>query len=246
MTSAENRFLAQYSASDFVRPSVAVDLVIFTVVDTDLKVLLIQRGDHPFKDAWALPGGFVGAGDGGGDQGENIDTAAHRELAEETGLPIGSCFLEQLYTFGRAGRDPRTRVISISWYALVRPEMAVLVSAGDDAADAQWFSVSEEVPWMRLAFDHTEILATGVDRVRGKINYTDIAFELVPQSFTVAELRAVHEAIQDKTHDARNFRRRFQRMVSDKIIVPAPGKRHRGRARPAKVWRFQRDNPASQ
>jgi 8-oxo-dGTP diphosphatase len=240
MTTQEKRFLDGYDPDEFDRPSVTVDLVIFTVIDTDLKVLLVRRGAHPFKGAWALPGGFVNAGRGRKNQGEDIATAAHRELAEETGLPQGSCYLEQLYTFGRAGRDPRTRVITVAWYALVRPGLAQLIHAGDDAAEAQWFSVAEEVQWMRLAFDHAEILAMGVERIRGKIDYCDIAFDLVPQTFTVAELRAVHEAIQDKTHDPRNFRRRFQRMVTDGIIVPAPGKRHRGKARPAKVWRYSR------
>jgi len=240
MTSDEKQFLEDYTAQAYVQPSVTVDLVIFTVIDTDLKVLLVRRGEHPFKGAWALPGGFVHAGDGKADQGEDLEEAAHRELAEETGLPKGSCFLEQLYTFGRAGRDPRTRVITVAWYALIQPGLAQVIAAGDDAAEAQWFSVAEEVPWMRLAFDHTEILAMGVSRIRGKIDYSNIAFELVPQTFTVGELRAVHEAIQDKTHDPRNFRRRFQRMVTDGIIVPAPGKRHLGKARPAKVWRFHR------
>jgi 8-oxo-dGTP diphosphatase len=241
MSQDEQAFLAKYSAEDFGRPSVTVDLVIFTVIDTDLKVLLIERGGHPFLGAWALPGGFVDAGATDcSNQGEDVEAAAHRELAEETGLPQGSCYLEQLYTFGRAGRDPRTRVISVAWYALVRPGLAQLICAGDDAVAARWFSVAEEVPGMELAFDHAEILAMGVERIRGKIDYSDIAFELVPQTFTVAELRAVHEAIQDKAHDSRNFRRRFQRMVTDGIILPAPGKRHRGKARPAKVWRFSR------
>ncbi len=244
MNKDEQRFVTEYKAEDYARPSVTVDLVIFTVIDTDLKVLLVRRGEHPFKGTWALPGGFVNAGDDHTDQGEDVQTAAHRELAEETGLPAGSCFLEQLYTFGRAGRDPRTRVITVAWYSLIRPGLAQVIVAGDDAAEARWFSVAEEVPWMRLAFDHTEILAMGVQRIRGKIDYSNIAFELVPQAFTVGELRSVHEAIQDKMHDPRNFRRRFQRMVTDGIIVPAPGKRHLGKARPAKVWRFQRTSPS--
>jgi 8-oxo-dGTP diphosphatase len=241
MSEQEQAFLATYKAEDFARPSVTVDLVIFTVIDTDLKVLLIERGGHPFLGSWALPGGFVDvAPTESAPQGEDVEAAAHRELAEETGLPLGSCYLEQLYTFGRAGRDPRTRVISVAWYALIRPGLAQLVCAGDDAVAARWFSVSDEVPGMEFAFDHGTILTMGIDRVRGKIDHSDIAFELVPETFTVGELRAVYEAIQNTAHDTRNFRRKFQRLVDKGLIVPAPGKRLRGRARPAKVWRFTR------
>ncbi len=241
MSEQEQAFLASYKAEDFARPSVTVDLVIFTVIDTDLKVLLIERGGHPFLGSWALPGGFVDvAPTESSPQGEDVEATAHRERAEETGLPLGSCYLEQLYTFGRAGRDPRTRVISVAWYALIRPGLAQLVSAGDDAVAARWFSVSDEVPGMQFAFDHGAILTMGTERVRGKIDHSDIAFELVPETFTVGELRAVYEAIQNTAHDTRNFRRKFQRLVDKGLIVPAPGKRLRGRARPAKVWRFKR------
>ena len=241
MSTEEQRFLEAYRAEDFARPSVTVDLVIFTVIDTDLRVLLVERGGQPFKGSWALPGGFVDVRcKEGASQGEDLESAAHRELAEETGLPVGACYLEQLYTFGKAGRDPRTRVISVAWYALVRPGLAQLISAGDDAVAAEWFSVAHDVPQMALAFDHEAILKMGVERVRGKVNYSDIAFELVPKTFTVSELRAVYEAIQDHSHDPRNFRRRFQRMVTDGVILPAPGKRHLGKSRPAKVWRFRR------
>lgn len=225
--------------TDYPRPMVTVDLVIFTVIDTDLKVLLIERGIDPEKGKWALPGGFVNVGPTPEDQGEDVEAAAHRELAEETGLPEGACYLEQLYTFGNADRDPRGRVITVAWYALVRSGFAELVVAGDDAADARWFSVVHEVPEMALAFDHEQILSTGIERVRGKINYSSIAFQLVPETFTVGELQSVHEAIQAKSYDARNFRRRFQRMVTDGVLEQAPGKRHQGRSRPANVWRFR-------
>ena len=244
MSTEEDHFLEPYRAEDFARPSVTVELVIFTVIDTDLKVLLVERGGHPFKGSGALPGGFVDVrATEAFPQGEDLESAAHRALAEETGLPAGACYLEQLYTFGKAGRDPRTRVLSVAWYALVRPGLASLISAGEDADDAEWFSVAHEVPSKELAFDHAEILEMGVDRIRGKVNYSDIAFELVPKTFTVSELRAVHEAIQGHSHDPRNFRRRFQRMVTDEIILPAPGKRHLGKSRPAKVWRFGRGAP---
>ena len=238
--SEEEKFLAEYEPKDFPRPALTVDLVIFTVLDADLKVLLIERGGHPFKGCLALPGGFVNVGDGHREQGEDIEEAAHRELAEETGLPLGSCYLEQLYTFGRSGRDPRMRVVTVAWYALVRPSLAAVVVAGDDAAAADWFSVGTETTSLELAFDHQEILSCGLKRLEDQLTRTDIAFELVPKSFTVGELQSVYEAILDKSADVRNFRRKFKRMVDDGLIERAPGKRHLGKARPAAVWRFVR------
>ena len=238
----EAEFLATYKVTDYPRPSVTVDLVIFTVVDSDLKVLLILRDGHPFRGCWALPGGFVDVGDSFKDQGEDLEAAAHRELEEETHLPRGSCFLEQLYTFGRSGRDPRTRVISVAYYALVRPTLAPMVSAGDDAADARWFSVEHEVAGqdpMPLAFDHAEVLRTAVERIRGKMDYAPITHHLVPETFTVGELRAVYEAIKGTTYDPKNFHRRFRRMIEDGVILPAVGKRVTG-ARPAKVYQFRK------
>ena len=233
----EKEFLDGYDAHRYARPSVTVDLVIFTVLDTDLKVLLIQRAEHPEKGKWALPGGFLRVREGEDNQGEDLEAAAHRELAEETGLPIGSAYLEQLYTFGRAGRDPRTRVISGSWYALIRPDLAPVVTAGSDASAVSWFSLEELPP--NLAFDHGEILGVGVERIRGKIDYAPIAFDLVPPAFTIAELRAVYEAVKGEPCDAGNFRRRFLRMQSDGLVEKAPGKRL-GSRKPSAVFRFLR------
>jgi len=232
----EEEFLRTYKAKDYPKPSVAVDLVIFTVVDTVLKVLLIKRKGHPFKGRWAFPGGFVFVGDGFHNQGEGVEMAAHRELAEETGLPLGCCFLEQLYTFGEPDRDPRMRVITVSYYALISPDKMPLVKAGDDASEARWFFV-EDLP--DLAFDHDTMLQVALARIRGKIDYAPIAFELVPPTFTVAELRSVYEAIKGQTYDAANFQRRFRRMLTDGTIEQAEGKR-RGTGRPAKVYRFTR------
>jgi len=222
---------------DFPRPAVAVDLVVFTILDADLKLLLIRRGEAPYRGMRALPGGFLRVGATARRPGEDLHAAAERELHEETGLPRGSVFLEQLYTFGAAGRDPRGRVISVAYYALVRPTLAPMVRAGGDAADAGWVSMTElgDEP---LAFDHRAIIDAAIERIRGKIDYTDIAFELVPETFSIGELRAVHEVIQGVTHDPANFRRRFLRMQTDGIIEQAPGKRLTG-ARPAKVYRFK-------
>ena len=232
----EEEFLRTYKAKEYPKPSVTVDLVIFTVVDSILKVLLIKRKGHPHQGQWAIPGGFVDVGDVFDDQGESVEKAAHRELAEETSLPEGCCFLEQLRTFGEPGRDPRMRVISVAYYALISPEKVPLVKAGDDASEAKWVVV-EGVEG--LAFDHDKILGTAVERIRGKIDYAPIAFELVPPTFTVAELRSVHEAIKGHSYKAPNFYRRFRRMQTDGIIEEAPGKRY-GSGRPAKVYKFTR------
>jgi 8-oxo-dGTP diphosphatase len=244
----EEEFLAAYKAKEYPRPSVTVDLVIFTVVDTDLKVLMIKRDGHPFRGKPALPGGFVdvGAADQH-DQGEDLYTAAFRELGEETGLDQAllhrhHVHLEQLYTFGCAYRDPRTRVIGVAYLALVPPDLVPLVVAGDDAAEAGFQSVYSEVKPTELAFDHARILAVALERLRGKIDYTPIAFGLVPATFTTSELREVYEAVKGQQYDAANFRRRFKRMLEDDIIKLAPGKRSSGDkgGRPAKVYTFNK------
>ncbi len=222
---------------DYNRPSVTVDLAIFTVLDADLKILLIRRKLPPFQGEWALPGGFVQIGPTATEQGESVEDAAYRELEEETGLPRRTLYLEQLQTFGRPGRDPRERVITVAWVALVRPDLAPSVHAGTDAADARWFSVRDELDELTLAFDHQEIVTAALTRVRGKVDYSSIAFELVPPTFTIAELRSVHEAVKGMTYDPGNFRRRFKRMLTDEVIASAPGRRHTA-TKPAKVYRF--------
>lgn len=232
----EAAFLAQYKHEEYPKPSVTVDLVIFTVCNTRLHVLLIKRKGHPYKGSWALPGGFVDVGDAYQNQGEDIEAAAHRELAEETGLPEGSCFLEQLCTFGKPGRDPRTRVITVAHYALVPGNLMPLVKPGDDAAEAQWIGM-DVVFNLPLAFDHAHVLEVALARIRGKIDYAPIAFGLVPKAFTTAELRAVYEAVKGDKYDPSNFHRRFRRMVQDGVIREVPGKRTTA-TRPAKVYEF--------
>jgi len=223
--------------AEYARPFVAVDLVIFTVIDADLKLLLIRRRDPPFQGSWALPGGFVRVKDEPGDQGEDLEAAAHRELAEETGLPVGSVYLEQLHTFGKSFRDPRTRVISVAYFALVRPDLSPFVCAGGDAAEADWFSIST-ISEVELAFDHSSILEMALKRIRNTIDDTDISFELVPKTFTISELRAVFEVVKAQPYDPGNFRRRFHRMIDDGIIEQAPGKRITT-SKPAKVYQFK-------
>lgn len=225
----------------YPRPSVTVDLVIFTVIDCRLRVLLIRRKDEPFRGRWALPGGFVDVGDAFHDQGEDLEMAAHRELKEETGL--SGCYLEQLYTFGDAGRDPRMRIVSVAYTALVRPDLAPLVHAGSDAADVRWVGVERPPP---LAFDHAKILGKAVQRLRGKIDYTNIAFELVPATFTVSELRRVHEIIKGTAIDPANFRRRFLCLLDSGVLEESPGRRLTA-TRPARVYRYRKvPTPRSQ
>jgi 8-oxo-dGTP diphosphatase len=182
------------------RPALTVDCVVFGLDadSADLKVMLIRRGLEPFKGQWAIPGGFVHVD-------ETLDEAARRELREETG--ITNLYLEQLYTFGALDRDPRERVVTVAYYALVRMTDHQ-VQAATDAADAAWFSV-HDVP--SLAFDHDEIFSMALQRLRGKVRYVPIGFELLPEKFTLTQLQHVYEAVLDTELDKRNFRRKVQR-----------------------------------
>lgn len=236
--SDEKAFLSSYRAKDYPRPSVAVDLVILTIVDAELRVLLVKRKEHPFKGQWALPGGFVRVEEGPIEQGEDLDEAARRELKEETGLDPERVYLEQLYTFGKAGRDPRMRVITVAYYALVRPDLAPLVKAGGDVTEAQWFEVGQAGK-LKLAFDHAEVVEMALTRIRGKLDYTNIAFDLVPATFTIPELRHVYGIVLGKPMDPGNFRRSFNRWLEEGRLEQAPGKRITT-SKPAAVYRFKR------
>jgi 8-oxo-dGTP diphosphatase len=183
---------------EYPKPSVTVDIVTFTVRDDDLKVLLIKRKINPFKDYWAIPGGFVRLN-------ENLEAAAKRELEEETGLR--DVYLEQLYTFGAVDRDPRGRVITVSYFALIDSQKAkIKLDAKTDASDASWFSVSE-LP--ELAFDHKEILEYALKRLRWKFEYTTVAFSLLPERFTLTQLQKIYEIVFDREFDKRNFRKKI-------------------------------------
>src|SRR5438309_1819582 len=160
----------------YPRAALTVDCVVFGFDDAELKVLLIQRGLEPFKGKWALPGGFVRVD-------ETLDDAARRELAEEAGLK--DVFLEQLYSFGALDRDPRERVVSVAYYALVKLSDH-RAKAATDACDAAWFAVSEAT---NLAFDHDRILAVAHERLRNKVRYQPIGFELLPPRFTLSQLQ---------------------------------------------------------
>lgn len=285
----ESEFLTQYDADKYAKPSVTVDMVIFSVADQPesnvrkipekcLQVLLIKRGDHPFMGQWALPGGFV-------DVKESLDEAAKRELKEETG--IEDLYMEQLYTWGETNRDPRTRVISTSYMALA-DSSDISLQAGDDADDAKWFFIKDkvikeektiledgfrQVIYIRLslnndqeielsatvrhirtvtekfsrydweiadssdiAFDHAKIIAYCADRLRNKVEYTDIAFSLMPDLFTLTELQQVYEVILNKELLKANFRRKIMPMVisTDKV-------RKEMAHRPSQLFRFNQN-----
>jgi 8-oxo-dGTP diphosphatase len=232
----EARFLERYAPGDFPRPSVTVDIVALSVVDGELRVLLIKRGGHPFKGKWALPGGFVFVGDGHKHQGEGLHEAATRELEEETGLRAKDVYLEQIGAFGEANRDPRMRVITVAYCALIRTDLVPLVRAGGDAHEAVWHNVFT-LNTRELAFDHASILAVGIRKVAERIERADIARSLLAKTFTVPEFRHIVSVVTGVVQDPGNFRRRFERMLEDGIVEQAPGKRITA-SKPALVYRF--------
>lgn len=287
---SEEEFIKNYNPNKYEKPSVTVDTLIFTIGEEvsnnyrelenkELQILLIRRKGHPFKSKWAIPGGFVNIA-------ESVDQAAARELKEETG--VENVYLEQLYTWGEVNRDPRMRVISTSYIALVNKEQ-LKVEAGDDADDAKWFSISakvlrenkeyqedetvyekvieltlknkeielsseikitkniignivktniEESSNNMIAFDHGKIIYYALERLKNKIEYTDIAFNLMGEYFTLTELENVYEVILNKKFTAANFRRKIEHMVietgkySNEI-----GEKKKGH-RPAKLYSF--------
>ncbi|MBK8259707.1 MAG: NUDIX hydrolase [Polyangiaceae bacterium] len=182
----------------YARPALAVDCAVFGL-DDDLKILLIQRDLEPFQGKWALPGGFVR-------MDETTEQAARRELSEETG--VTKLYLEQLCTFSGINRDPRERVVSVAYYALVKLSDH-RVKAATDAREAAWFSLSDLPP---LAFDHDHIVETAIERLREKVRYQPIGFELLPPKFTLSMLQNLYEVVLEKELDKRNFRKKVLAM----------------------------------
>lgn len=281
----ELEYLEAYDVSQFERPSVTVDMLVFTVMDEleenyrklspkSLKILLVKRGEHPYIGQWALPGGFVAPG-------ESLEEAARRELRTETN--VDDIYLEQLYTWGDAGRDPRTWVISTSYMALV-DSSSLQLQAGDDADEAEWYRIEDRwvketktatidgsitEKWLELrlvheseelsatikitktvmgrtvretreivetnniAFDHAKIIQYALERLRNKIEYTDIAFSLMPELFTLSDLQQVYEVILGRELLAAAFRRK----VADKVLETNQYRKHAGH-RPSKYFRF--------
>jgi len=202
------------------RAALTVDCVVFGFDGLGLEVLLIRRGLPPFRGRWALPGGFVRLD-------ETLEEAARRELEEETGLR--GVFLEQLQTFGGVKRDPRERVVSVAYFALVKP---AAVTGDTDATEAKWFPVSD-LP--SLAFDHADILAAALTRLRGKLTYQPIGFELLPPKFTLTQLQRLYEAVLGEPLDKRNFRKKA---LSYDLLIPLKEKHQEGAHRPAQLFRF--------
>ncbi|GCE03953.1 NUDIX hydrolase [Dictyobacter aurantiacus] len=217
----------QYDVNKYERPSVTVDVLMMSLRQRDLQILLIKRRAWPYEGMWAIPGGFI-------NMNESLESAAKRELQEETG--VQDVYLEQLYTFGDPGRDPRTRVITVVYFALLDSER-LQVRAASDAADVGWFSVYE-LP--QLAFDHQEIVDYALNRLRNKLEYTTIAFNLLPEQFTLRELQRVYEIILHRRLDKRNFRKKI---LSTNILEDTGAKKMEGTHRPARLYRF---NPAAE
>ena len=207
---------------EYPHPAVTTDVVIFSVRDQQLKLLLIKRGGAPFKGKWALPGGFV-------ELDESLEEGARRELEEETGL--AGVFLEQLYTFGQPGRDPRERVITVAYYALI-PSDQVSLCAATDAEAVGWFSM-DELPG--LAFDHQTIVDMAHERLAAKLDYSTLAFQFMASEFTLSDLQLVYEIILQESIDKRNFRKWV--LAMERIEETGEVKRD-GPHRPAKLYRL--------
>ncbi|MEO7331253.1 MAG: NUDIX domain-containing protein [Minicystis sp.] len=237
---SEGAFLAGYDATVFERPSVAVDVAVLTASRGGLRVALYLRSEHPAKGRWALPGGFV-------HMDESLDAAAARLLRDKAGLE--DVFIEQLYTFGAPGRDPRWRIITVAYYALVDPRRfdEIRVEKGARAA-------SLHVPWsgeeggpvearddagkpLSLAFDHAEILGTAVKRLRGKLDYSPVGFQLLPAQFTLRALQDVHETVRGGSVNKDSFRRR---MLAGGLLEATGEYEREVEHRPAELYRFIR------
>lgn len=241
LTQEDTEFLKTYSAGDYERPSVTVDMLLFTVSNGKLQLMLIKRKAPPYKNGWAIPGGFL-------NMNESILQAAERELKEETNM---SAYLHQFGVFGEVGRDPRTRVISIAYLALVKPEEFIYyMQAGDDAKEVKLFDVilnkgkiqkfkhpTIELTLNDLAFDHANIIQQGLMALQHQIKYSDIAFNLVDDKFTMYDFQQVYEAILDEKMTKPNFRRSFTNNYIKTGVVIELNEVSKKYQRPAKLYR---------
>ncbi len=214
--------LAMAFTYKYARPALTVDCVVFGLDEGELKILLIQRKLDPFKGQWALPGGFV-------EMDETLDEAARRELEEETG--VKDLFLEQLYTFSGVDRDPRERVVSVAYYALVNLDEHP-TTAASDAEQVGWFSAFD-LP--ALAFDHAEVYATALKRLQGKLRYEPLGFELLPQKFTLSQLQQLYETVLNQALDKRNFRKKILKMD---LLLDTGEKQQNVSHRAAQLYQF--------
>ena len=209
-----------------IHPRVAVDTVLFTIAEGTLKTLLVNIKKGVFVGRWAFPGGLVQVG-------EPLDEAARRELYEKTG--VQDLYLEQLYTFGDARRDPTAHTVSVAYFALV-PSFSQALRSGEKYADVGWFPV-RALP--KLAYDHNTIAAYALQRLQAKLGYTNIVYSLLPPEFTLAELQDIYEVILDQKLDRRNFRRK----IMDLGLLKPLQKTRRGAHRPAMLYAFTRRSP---
>lgn len=207
----------------YTKHAVTVDVLIFTIQDNRLKIILVKRGIKPFKGMWAIPGGFV-------KEEEGLDDAAFREMAEETG--VKDVYLEQLYSFGDPKRDPRGRVITVAYFALI-PSDPIKLKATADVTEAEWFPVNK-LP--KLAFDHKKIIDYAIERLKNKIEYSNIAHGLLPNRFRLSELQKVYEIILGHKLDKRNFRKK---MLSLGLLKETGERELEGAHRPAMLYQFK-------
>lgn len=224
-----------YHISKYPRQANTADIVLLSIIDDELGVLCIKRNDNPFKGYWALPGGYID-----NHKDETILDTAKRELEEETGLK--NIYIEELGTFSKKNRDPReliadadTRIISIAHYALI-DHSKVHAIAGSDASDAKWFKISE-LP--TLAFDHEEMVNKAIDRVRGKINYTNVGFELLPEKFTIPEIQKVLECVLGYSLDRNNFR---TKILSLNILIELKERKKEGKGKPSPYYKLKKND----
>ena len=239
MDVTEADFLKNYDASAFERPSVAVDVVVLTIRNEQLEVMLLRRTENPQRGRWSLPGDFV-------DVNRSLDENAKRILERKAGLR--DIYLEQLYTFGAVGRDPRTRIIAVAYYALAEQERLAAV-----APSADWLAAVVRVPWtgetggpvqlidggaqrLTIAFDHAEIIGMTIKRLRGKLVYTPVGYEFLPKRFTLLQLQRVHEIIQGAAVNKDSFRRRM--LASGELDATAASEADVGH-RPATLYKLR-------
>lgn len=209
---------------EYPHPAVTTDVVLFTIREDRLELLLIQRANDPFRGAWALPGGFL-------DIDEDLQPCAARELEEETG--VRDVYLEQLYTFGTPGRDPRERIITVAYLALLPEEHRGDIRADSDAEAVAWFPLDRLPP---LAFDHNQIVDLARRRLAAKLNYSTIALKLLPPRFTLGRLQAVYETILGRKLDKRNFRKQ---MLALGCIEDSGAVQRNGHHRPARLYQVK-------
>ncbi len=224
---SEKEYLESYNENDYKKPSVAVDLLVFTIEDDRLKIVLIEREEHPFKNMLSLPGVFVGID-------ETLDEATKRGIGEETGLR--DMYFEQLYTWGEVDRDPRMRIISVSYLSFSHRDK-INLSAGKRTVSVGLYDVDELLDSdTELAFDHKKIIQYGRERIKNKVEYSKIAFEFLQEEFTLPQLQRVYEILLDKPLYKANFRRKIAPMIEETENMTS-GDAHR----PSKYYRLNQD-----